>query len=308
VLRYTLRRFGYMIITLWVIITLTFFLMHMLPGDPFSDIQKLTPELQAKLLEKYGLDKPLPEQYLHYLGKVIQGDLGVSYKSSNQEVTAIIKRAFPVSAQIGLQAIALGVLLGLTLGIFAAIKQGTAIDYLAILVAIIGVSVPSFVIAALLQYFIGVKLELLPVALWGTWQHTVMPSFALSLGMTAYFARMMRASMLDVINQDYTRTAKAKGLSYFQIIWRHTMRNAMLPIITILGPLVVGIITGTIVIERIFAIPGLGKYYVESIYKNDYSITLGLTIFYSSMLVVAIFVVDLLYGIVDPRIRIGGRK
>ncbi len=307
-LRYTLRRFGYMIITLWVIITLTFFLMHMLPGDPFSDIQKLTPELQAKLLEKYGLDKPLPEQYLHYLGKVIQGDLGVSYKSSNQEVTAIIKRAFPVSAQIGLQAIALGVLLGLTLGIFAAIKQGTAIDYLAILVAIIGVSVPSFVIAALLQYFIGVKLELLPVALWGTWQHTVMPSFALSLGMTAYFARMMRASMLDVINQDYTRTAKAKGLSYFQIIWRHTMRNAMLPIITILGPLVVGIITGTIVIERIFAIPGLGKYYVESIYKNDYSITLGLTIFYSSMLVVAIFVVDLLYGIVDPRIRIGGRK
>jgi len=297
-----------MLITLWVIITLTFFLMHMLPGDPFSDIQKLTPELQAKLLEKYGLDKPLPEQYLHYLGKVIQGDLGVSYKSSNQEVTEIIKRSFPVSAQIGLQAIALGVLLGLTLGIFAAIKQGTAIDYLAILVAIIGVSVPSFVIAALLQYFIGVKLELLPVALWGTWKHTVMPSFALSLGMIAYFARMMRASMLDVINQDYTRTAKAKGLSYFQIIWRHTLRNAMLPIITILGPLVVGIITGTIVIERIFAIPGLGKYYVESIYKNDYSITLGLTIFYSSMLVVAIFVVDLLYGIVDPRIRIGGRK
>lgn len=306
--RYTLRRTGYMLITLWVIITLTFFMMHLLPGDPFSDIEKMTPEVRAKLMAKYGLDQPLPMQYLKYLGNIVQGDLGSSYKSSNRDVNDIIAAHFPVSARIGLQAVVFGLVVGLTLGIIAAMRQNTWVDYMAILIAIIGVSIPNFVVATLLSYFVGVKLDLFPPAGWGTFAHTIMPSFALSLNMLALFARMMRASMLDVIGQDYMRTAKAKGLTDLQVTFKHMIRNAILPIITILGPLLIAIITGTIIIEQIFIIPGLGKYYVQSIYLNDYAVTLGLTIFYSTMLVVSMFVVDLLYGVIDPRIRVAGRK
>lgn len=307
-LRYTLRRFGYMLITMWVIITLTFFLMHMLPGDPFSDIEKMTPEVKAKLLAKYGLDKSLPEQYMIYLGNIAKGDLGSSYKTSNRDVNDIIEQHFPTSARIGGQAIVFGLFVGLTLGIIAALRQNSWVDYSAILIAIIGVSIPNFVIATLLSYFVGVKLGWFPPAGWGKFSHTVMPSFALSLGMLAYFARMMRTSMLDVIGQDYMRTAKSKGLNDFQIVVKHMIRNAILPIITILGPMIVGIITGTIIIEQIFIIPGLGKYYIHSIYLNDYAVTLGLTIFYSALLIFAIFVVDILYGVIDPRIRVAGRK
>jgi len=310
VLRYALRRFGYMLITLWVIITLTFFMMHLLPGDPFSDIEKMSPEVRAKLLAKYDLDKPLPQQYLAYLSNIVQGDLGSSYKTSNREVNEIIGTNFPVSARVGAQAIGAGLVVGLLLGIIAALRQNTWIDYLAIFIAIVGVSIPNFVAATLLSYFIGVKMQFLglPPAGWGTTAHTILPSFALSLGMMALFARMMRASMLDVIGQDYMRTAKAKGLNDFQIVVKHAIRNAILPVITILGPMIVAIITGTIVIEQIFNLPGLGQYFVRSIYQNDYAVTMGLTIFYSSLLIVALFVVDILYGVVDPRIRVGGRK
>jgi len=307
-LGYTLKRFGYMLITLWVIITLTFFLMRLLPGDPFSDIDKMTPEIRAKMYEKYGLDKPVPQQYLTYLGNIAKGDLGSSYKASNRDVNDIIKKHFPVSARIGFQAMGFAVVIGLLLGIIAAMRHNTATDYFAMIVAIIGVSIPNFVIATFLSYYIGVKLEWVPPNGWGTVAHTILPSFALSLTYLAYFARMMRASMLDVIGQDYMRTAKAKGLGNYHIVTKHMLRNAILPIITLLGPMIVGVITGTIIIEQIFILPGLGKYYVQSIYLNDYAVTLGLTIFYSAMLVVAIFVVDILYGIIDPRIRLAGRK
>lgn len=307
-LRYTLRRFIYMIGTVWVIATLTFFLMHALPGDPFANSEKLPPELKQSLLAQYHLDKPLIVQYGYYLTDLAKGDFGVSFKYQNRSVNEMIKDGFPVSAAIGFQGVLFGVLVGVGLGIVAAIRHNTLSDYGTMLIALIGVSIPSFVFAVLLQYYVGLKLGWFPIARWGTYAHTVMPSFALSVGTIAIMARMMRTSMLEVLGQDYLKTARAKGLSGWVIIWRHAIRNALLPVITILGPLVVNVITGTLVIEQIFAVPGLGKYYVDSININDYTVTMGITIFYSILLVFALFLVDIAYGLVDPRIRLAGRK
>jgi ABC-type dipeptide/oligopeptide/nickel transport system permease component len=308
VFRYTLKRFIYMVITLFIIASLTFFLMHALPGDPFSNSEKLPAELKEALLQQYNLDKPLVTQYGLYLGKLIKGDLGISFKYQNRSVNKIIKEAFPVSATIGLQGLIFGVLVGLGLGILAAIRHNSIADYGTMAIAIIGVSIPSFVFATLLQYYIGLKLGWFPIARWGTFSHTIMPSFALSLGIIALMARMMRTSMLDVLSQDYLKTAKSKGLSGRIVIWRHAVRNALLPIVTILGPLIINVITGTLIIEQIFAIPGLGKHFVQSIVVNDYTVTMGLAMFYSAFLVIAIFLVDIAYGLIDPRIRLDGRK
>jgi ABC-type dipeptide/oligopeptide/nickel transport system permease component len=308
VFRYTLRRFLYMVITLFIIASLTFFLMHALPGDPFANSEKLPAELKEALMQQYNLDKPLVTQYGLYLGKLIKGDLGISFKYQNRSVNKIIKEAFPVSATIGMQGLIFGIFLGLGLGILAAIRHNTIFDYGTMAIAIIGVSIPAFVFATLLQYYIGLKLGWFPIARWGTFSHTIMPSFALSLGIIALMARMMRTSMLDVLSQDYLKTAKSKGLSGPIVIWRHAIRNALLPIVTILGPLIINVITGTLIIEQIFAIPGLGKHFVQSIVVNDYTVTMGLAMFYSAFLVVAIFLVDIAYGIVDPRIRLDGGK
>jgi ABC-type dipeptide/oligopeptide/nickel transport system permease component len=308
VLRYTLRRFTYMIITLWIIATLTFFLMHTLPGDPFANSEKLPAETKQVLMEHYHLDKPLIIQYAYYMEKLVQGDLGISFKYQNRSVNDIISDGIGASAYIGIEAIVFGLLVGLGLGIVAAMRHNTFSDYGAMAIAIIGVSIPSFVVATLVQHFVGLKLGWLPIARWGTFAHTILPSFSLSLGIIAVMGRMMRASMLDVLGQDYLMTAKAKGMSGRVVIWRHAVRNALLPVITILGPLTINIITGTLIIEQIFAIPGLGKHYVQSIVVNDYTVTMGMTIFYSVLLVVAIFLVDIAYGLVDPRIRLAGRK
>jgi ABC-type dipeptide/oligopeptide/nickel transport system permease component len=308
VLRYTLRRFSFMVITLWIIATLTFFLMHALPGDPFANSERLPKELRENLMAHYHLDEPLIVQYGLYMKDLLQGDLGISFKYQNRSVVEIIKNGFEASAIIGIQAIIFGLLVGLGLGILASIRHNTFADYGTMVVAIIGVSFPSFVVATLLQYFIGLKLGWLPIARWGTYEHTVLPSFALSLLIIAFIARMMRTSMLDILSQDYLKTAKAKGLSGPVVIWRHAIRNAILPVITIMGPLTVNIITGTLVVELIFAVPGLGQQFVQSIVINDYTVTMGLAIFYSFFLVVAIFLVDIAYGIVDPRIRLSGRK
>jgi ABC-type dipeptide/oligopeptide/nickel transport system permease component len=308
VLRYSLQRFAYMIMTIWVIITLTFFLMHFMPGDPFDNSEKLPEDLKQSLLRQYHLDKPVIVQYGYYLKNLIKGDFGISFKYLNRSVNDIISGGFPASALIGIQGIAFGVFVGLGLGIIAAIRHNTFADYGSMIIALIGVSIPSFVFAVLLQYYVGLKLGWLPIARWGTYEHTIMPSFALSVSSIAIMARMMRTSMLDVLGQDYLKTAKSKGLSERVVISRHAVRNALIPVVTILGPLVVNVITGTLIIEQIFAIPGLGKQYVQSIQINDYTVIMGVTIFYSVLLVFALFLVDLAYGIIDPRIRLAGRK
>jgi oligopeptide transport system permease protein len=309
VLRFILRRIVYGLITLWVIVTLTFILMHNLPGDPFANSEKLTPEARAILMKTYGLDQPIWVQYGQYLKKVATFDLGVSFFYPTRSVNEIIAGTFPVSAQLGIFAITLAVVTGLTLGIIAALNHNKGWDYFAMFTAIVGVSVPAFVIGPLLSYYVGVKLQWLPPALWKGPEYWVLPTITLSFTTLATMARMMRTSMLDVINQDYIKTAKSKGLSRFTIVVKHTIRNAILPIITILGPLTVNIITGTLVVEQIFAVPGMGKHFVQSISTNDYTMIMGLTIFYSALLILAIIITDILYGVVDPRIRIakGGK-
>jgi len=303
-LNYTLKRAGMAILTIWVIVTITFFLMHAIPGDPFTDQKKIPPEIMEKIKIKYGLDKPLIVQYGTYLKNLLKGDLGISMKYKNRSVNTILEESFPVSAKVGLMAVAIGGILGILFGIIAGLNRGKFFDFFVIVIAVIGVSVPSFVFAALFQYVFGVKLKWFPVARWGTPAHYVMPVLALGLRQIAYIARMMRTSMLDVLGQDYIKTAKAKGLSRYQVTWKHTIRNAILPIVTILGVSIAGIVVGSFVIESIFAIPGIGKHYVQSITQQDYTLIMGTTVFYAIILVVMMFIVDVVYGLVDPRIRL----
>ena len=305
--RYILRRFGFMLISLWVIVTASFILMNAVPGGPFTSV-KLTPLVEKQLERKYGLDKPKWQQYITVLKNLCSFDLGLSIRERGESVNDIIKNTFPVSAVLGLEALTFAVTLGLTLGIIAALHRGKALDYTAIIIAVIGVSVPNFVVASVLQYVVGYKLNLLPIARWESFKHTILPAFALGLGTLATMTRMMRSSMLEVLSQDYIRTAKAKGLTSAQIVWRHGVRNAILPIVTILGPLAAAITTGTLVIERMFGIPGLGKYFVESIYNRDYPMIMGTTVFYSALLLFMTFLVDITYGLIDPRIRIAKGK
>lgn len=303
-LKYILKRIASSIVTLWVVITITFFLMHAIPGDPFTNEKAISPEIMANLKHKYGLDQPLIVQYGRYLGNLVQGDLGISIKYKNRSVNDMISEGFPVSAHLGLWSAAIGISLGLLLGIIASLNHKGFWDYFVIFIAISGVSIPNFVFAAMFQYAFGVKLGWFPVARWGTPMHVILPALALGLRVVAFQARMMRTSMLDVLSQDYIKTAKSKGLNKRQITWRHAIRNAILPVVTILGPLLAGLLTGTFVIEKIFAIPGLGKFYIQSIQQNDYTVILGTTAFYSTVLIILVFLVDIAYGFVDPRIRI----
>ncbi|MDR6226284.1 ABC transporter permease [Desmospora profundinema] len=306
--RYILQRAIYMVITLWVIITITFFLMNLLPGSPLSNEDRLPPELKEQILREYGLDQPLPLRYVQYLGSLLQGDLGISYHYDGRSVSDLISQGFPASAQIGLQALVFGVLLGVILGSIAALRRGTWVDNAATTLAVLGYSIPSFVFAALLSYYVGVKWGILPPGLWGTWQHSVLPSLALSVLVIAQISRYIRTEMLEVLGQDYMKTAKAKGLSRGVTIVRHALRNSLIPAITILGPLAVNLLTGTLVVERIFGVPGMGWIFVESININDYTLIMGVTIFYSFLIILSMFIVDVLYGVVDPRIRITEAK
>ncbi|MCP8968305.1 oligopeptide ABC transporter permease [Ectobacillus ponti] len=306
--RYTLQRFGYMIITLFLITTFTFFLMKLLPGSPLTNQEKLTPQQKEIILEKYGLNDPVPVQYARYMANLVQGDLGVSFKYDNRPVTEMIGTRIGPSAQLGFQALLVGTFLGILLGIVAALRNNTWADYGATVVSIIGISVPSFVFAALLQYYVGVKLQWLPVAFWKGFEYTILPTISLAVSVTATIARFARTELLEVMHSEYILTAKAKGISKSVIIIKHALRNALIPIITILGPMTVNLMTGTLVIEKIFAVPGLGEQFVQSITLNDYTVIMGTTIFYSALFVIVIFIVDLLYGVVDPRIRLAGGK
>jgi oligopeptide transport system permease protein len=304
--KFILRRFLYALITLWLIASFTFVLMKNLPGNPLGEgAEKIPKATRDMLLKQYGLDKPLWEQYLTFMNNIIHGDLGASFQFPAHKVTDIIRQAFPSSLELGLISIAIAIIVGLTLGIIAALKHNKAGDYTAMFIAILGVSIPSFVLGPLLSYYVGVKWGILPAGLWKGPSYRVLPAIALSFGTIAILARLMRTSMLDVLNQDYIKTAKSKGLSNITVVVKHTIRNAILPVITIIGPIFVNVITGTLVVEQIFSVPGLGKHFVSSVYSNDYTMISGLTIFYSAILILVIFITDIVYGFVDPRIRLG---
>lgn len=302
-LKYIGRRFVISLVTIWVLITITFFLVRALPGDPFTS-EKTTPQIKENMMKYYGLDKPLAVQYVKYVANLVKLDMGYSLKYKNRSVRQIIETAFPNSADLGIRAIIFAVIAGLFLGIISALNHNGAWDYASMIVAVFGVSVPSFVVGGLMQYFFAVKLGWFPVAQWKGFMYTILPSFSLGLGTLAVIARLMRTSMLEVVGLDYIKTAKAKGLTQTQITWKHQIRNAILPVITILGPTIAGVLTGTFVIETIFAIPGLGRHYVISMQNLDYTMVLGLTIFFGTFLVLMNFLVDIAYGFVDPRIRI----
>jgi oligopeptide transport system permease protein len=300
--RYIARRFGFMLMTLWIVITLTFVMMHAIPGDPFTS-DKMTPAIRANLNAKYGLDKPLYQQYLIYFNNLLHGELGVSMQSKTRTVNEMIGQHFPVSAELALWSLSYSIAGGLLLGVIAALRRNKLADYVAMGIAVFGIAVPSFVLATIVQFLFGVELNLLPVAGWDTGWHRLLPAFVLGLGTLAGMARLMRSSMLDVLGQDYIKTAKAKGLAGSEIVWRHAIRNAILPIVTVLGTTLVGLMVGSFIIETIFGIPGLGKYYIQSITNNDYTLILGTTVFYAVLLVVSLFLVDVAYSFVDPRIR-----
>ena len=303
-LRYVLKRIAYGILTLFALITLTFFMMRALPGDPFIGDKTPSPTTLANMEAKYGLDKPPIVQYFIFLGNCVRGDLGVSISYENRSVNEIILSSFPISMDLGARAILFAMIAGILLGAVAAVKRGSITDSLSMFIAIVGVSVPSFILGALLQYFLAVKLRLVPVQGWGTFAQTLLPSFALGMSSLATISRLMRTSMLDVLSQDYIKTAKAKGLSQSMILWRHALRNAIMPVITIIGPTVAAVFTGSFVVESIFNIPGLGKYFVTSIKDKDFTMISGTTIFYGALLILCTLVVDLLYGVVDPRVKL----
>lgn len=316
--RFILKRLGYAVLTLFVLVTITFFLMQLMPGDPFIGPKARSESIMQAVRAKYGLDKPVWQQYLIYIGNLVRGDLGTSMYYQGRDVTRIILDAFPYSFDLGLRALIFAITGGLLLGSIAGLKRGTKWDTLSTFVAIIGISVPSFIIGYLLQFTISITLSdllrswfnlprrwlLLPVGGWTTWQSKILPAFALGLGSLATISRLMRSSILDVTNQDYVSTAKAKGLSPRQIATRHIIRNAILPVITVLGPMAAAILTGAFVVENIFAIPGMGKFFVISVQNQDYTLITGTTVFYGAFLVIATMLVDIVYGLVDPRIRL----
>ncbi|WP_305585573.1 ABC transporter permease [Fictibacillus sp. WQ 8-8] len=305
---YVVKRLLTMLLTIWVITTLTFVIMHAIPGDPFaSDSDVLPEEVLNNMRAKFNLDQPLPVQYVLYLKNLASFDLGPSIESETRDVNTLIAEGLPVSALLGFQALVIALFFGMALGIIASLFHNRSVDYAAMAVAILGISIPSFILAPLLIKFFAVKWGMLPVASWGTWQHTILPSVALAAGPLAIIARFTRSSMLEVFKQNYMKTADAKGLGTAGIVVKHGIRNAVIPVISFMGPLVAHLLTGTFVIEKIFAIPGLGKYFVDSIFNRDYPVILGTTIFFSVVLIVTLFLIDLSYRLIDPRIKLTSR-
>jgi ABC-type dipeptide/oligopeptide/nickel transport system permease component len=308
--QYTLKRLLQGVITVWFIATATFVAMHSVPGDPISGERATTEAIRANLAARYGLDKPLGEQYFIYIGNFLKGDFGISYTQQNRQVNDIIREHFPVSATLGILAVLFAALGGVLWGALTAIYRNRLPDTIIMFMVILGISVPSFVFAALGQLtlvninnFFGVSI--LPVAGWGTVSHMIVPAMVLGMGTMAYLTRLMRSSMLEIIHSDYVRTAKAKGLPPERIFLKHQLRNAILPVVTVLGPAIAAITTGGFVVEMVFAIPGLGRYFVQAVQQLDYTVIMGTTVFYGAFLVFMVIVVDLLYGWIDPRVRVG---
>ena len=309
--RYIMKRIGYMFITLFIVISVVFFLVRLLPGTPFNE-EKLNAEQIAQLQAQYGLDDPVPVQYVRYLTGVFQGKLCISFKQAGQTVEGIIKLRIGPSAMLGTQALVLGSVVGLILGIVAALNRNSIWDYLCTILCVLGVSVPSFVVAATLQLYLGAKFSLFPIT-WGVplgsdfrYIWTILPSIALSFFTIANVARFTRTELVEVLNSEYIITAKAKGLSKATVILKHALRNALIPVITVLGPLAAGLLTGSLVVEKVFAVPGIGDLLVNAINTNDLFIISGVAIIYSAFYITVILIVDVLYGVIDPRIRLAG--
>lgn len=302
-LKHLLKKFLVVATSLWVVVTLTFVLVHSIPGDPFTDEEAVPEEIILSLKKYYGLDKPIWEQYIIYLNRLLHGDLGSSFKYIGRSAGEIIRDGFPISLTLGCEALFIAATLGVTLGSIAAIRRGRWQEQVAMVIAVLGISVPSFILASLFQYLFAMQLDWFPVARWGSFAHSVLPALSLAALPTAIIARLTRSSMVEVLQQDYILTAKAKGLSSFQIVVKHALRNALLPVVSYLGPLAANVMTGSFVVEKIFGIPGLGQWFVLSVANRDYSLIMALTIFYSAFLMLAVFLVDVVYSLLDPRIK-----
>ena len=308
-LKYTLGRILSGLVTIWFIATATFLAMHAVPGDPLMNEKATTPEIRGNLARKYGLDKPIVEQYVIYLGNMVQGDFGISFTQQNRKVNDIIQDHFPVSAALGILAITFAALGGILWGALTALYRNQLPDIIIMFLVILGISVPSFVFAALGQLLLvninqWFNISFLPVAGWGTFAHMIVPSLVLGLGTMALLTRLMRSSMLEIVNEDFIRTARAKGLSPSRIFFQHQLRNAILPVVTVLGPQIAAITTGGFVVELVFAIPGLGRYFVQAVQQLDYTVIMGTTVFYGAFLVFMVILVDIIYGFIDPRVRL----
>lgn len=307
--KYILKRILYAVIALFVVSTVAFFAVRMIPGNPIEAMtEKLPDEIRQQVFEQYGFDKPILEQYKLFFKELFtEGDLGESLKYRGRKVTDTIASYAPVSGLLGAEAIAIGVISGIILGIVAALNRGKWLDYLVMFIAVVGIAVPNFVLASCFQYFLTIRFHLFPTTGWEGFSYTVLPALALSFNSTAKYARYMRANCLDVLNQDYIITAKSKGMSKFRLIRKHVLKNSILPIITLLGPQIALMFGGAFVIERIFAIPGLGSYFVSSVTDRDYTMVMGQTIFIAALYILSVLIVDILYGFIDPRIRISQR-
>lgn len=318
ILKFLVKRIAMGLVTLWLVTTITFFLIHMLPGDPFQSEKAIPPKVKENLMAKYHLDRPLGEQYVEYLKNIAKGDLGSSMKVRGRTVNDVINQSFLTSADLGARSIIFALVLGIPLGIIAALKRGKYQDRLAMIVAIIGISVPSFVLAGLMQkYFVdihngflidnGFLPEFFRIRLsgWDSPEKKILPVVALGLYTVALIARLLRDKMIEVMGQDYIRLAVAKGVKPKNIVFKHALRNAILPIITIMGPTIAAVLTGSFVIEKMFSIPGLGKYFVDSINDRDYTMVLGVTVFYAIFLIIMMILVDIIYVLVDPKIKLG---
>ncbi|GIO26746.1 ABC transporter permease [Ornithinibacillus bavariensis] len=309
--KYILKRIGYILLSLYLIITATFVLMRLAPGSPFASERRIPPALEQQMNEAYGLNDPIHKQYIEYVVNAFTFDFGPSFKFVGQEVTDIIFRSFPYSLVLGLEAMFIALGIGVLLGVIAAIRHNKFSDYIAMVIAVLGISVPSFIMASILQYVFAIKLEMFSVARMESFADTILPAVALATTPLAFIARLMRSSMLDVLNSDYIKTAKSKGMSQRVVTYKHGLRNAMLPVISYMGPLIASILTGSFIIETIFGIPGLGSEFVTSITNRDYTVIMGTTVFFGILLLFSVLIVDLIYGLIDPRIKLtakGGEK
>lgn len=301
--RFIANRVVSMFVTLLLVITITFFLMHAIPGGPFTREKTLPPAVVKALEAKYNLDQPLWRQYVDYLDGIRRFDLGPSFQRIGVSVNTLIAKGFPVSARVGGLSALLVLLAGIPIGVISALKQNKWQDQLAMFIATLGVTIPMFVMATLIIYFFSSKLGWIPSFGLKTWKHYIGPVIALGGFSLSFVSRLTRSSMLEVLQQDYIRTARAKGLPEFVVMYKHALKNALIPVVTYVGPMIATILTGSFVIERIFAIPGMGKYFVESVGNRDYTVIMGMTIFYAAFLVIMVLLVDVLYVLIDPRIK-----
>lgn len=302
--KYIIKKILVLLFSLFLVASLTFALLQVIPGDPFAQEQAIPEEILKSMRAHYGLDQPWYIQYLKYLKGIVTCDLGPSFKYEGRLVSDIIKEGWPVSFALGMEALVIAITFGVALGSIAAIKRSSYIDHSAMTIAVIGISVPNFILASFLQYLFAMKLGWLPVARWGNFAQSILPAISLSALPMAFIARLIRANMLEVLEQDYIMTARSKGLSPFQILYRHVLKNSLLTVVTYLAPLCSSILTGSFVVEKIFGIPGLGGWFVMGIANRDYTVIMGITMFYSAILMIAVLIVDILYYFMDPRIKL----